>query len=215
MDEKYANSIIDSTTNYVNTLQYLGTDRKKNLRDIHTLGIICNIYNWADWYEISETYKIKMQKLMDCIIMRNSELVLPTVIANTYYSNVSLPQTIWTWQRVYDNLLVTQQEDLIVDTLDVIPNPANLPASDLTGSMDENGYVNAIANFLVLSNVAWTATTTETWFSIVVGTAGSGNGNISIGYDTNNTDSVRGGTFTVSSANIDVIVTVNQTNLPS
>jgi len=112
MDEKYTNSVIDSTINYLYALQYLGSDNKKTLRDIHTLGIISNVYNWADWFEIAETYKNKLKKFMDCIIMRNSDLVLPSIIPGTYYSNVSSPQTIWTWQRVYDNLNVRTHETL-------------------------------------------------------------------------------------------------------
>jgi hypothetical protein len=40
---------------------------------------------------------------MNCFIYKNSNLVLPTITPGMYYSNVSTPQTIHTWQRVYDD----------------------------------------------------------------------------------------------------------------
>lgn len=103
MDERYTISLIDSTKSYLYNLQYLAKDNAQTLKDISILDIFTNLYNWADWFEVSENDKIKLQKLMDCILFRNSDLTLPTIVPGTYYSNVSTPQTIHTWQRVYDN----------------------------------------------------------------------------------------------------------------
>lgn len=106
MDEKYTNSIIDSTDNYLYNLQYLAQSSPIDLRDIMMLDIIHHTYAWADWFELSESTKIKLQAKMDDLIFSNSNLVLPTIISYTNYFNANIPQTIWTWQRVYDNLIV-------------------------------------------------------------------------------------------------------------
>ena len=104
MSEKYTNSIIDSAKKYLFKLQYLANNDNKTLHDIHLLEIINGIYQWADWYEVSESDKIKIKKVMDNIIYSNSNLVLPTQEFEKYYFNVNIPQTIWDWQRVYDRV---------------------------------------------------------------------------------------------------------------
>ena len=44
---------------------------------------------------------------MDDIILNNSNLVLPTQTFGTTYSNVNTPQTIYTWQKVYDQSILS------------------------------------------------------------------------------------------------------------
>lgn len=104
---KYTNSIIDSTVKYLDNLQYLAKQDTKTAKDIHLLNIINDIYNQADWYEVTESNKIKVRKIMDDIILNNSNLVLPTQTFGTTYSNVNTPQTIYTWQKVYDQSTLT------------------------------------------------------------------------------------------------------------
>lgn len=107
MSEKYTNGIIDSAKKYLFKLQYLANNDNKTLHDIHLLEIINGIYQWADWYEVSESDKIKIRKIMDYIIFKNSNLILPSAQFEKYYSNVNIPQTIWDWQRVYDRIDTT------------------------------------------------------------------------------------------------------------
>jgi len=104
---KYTNSIIDSTVKYLDNLQYLAKQDTKTARDIHLLNIINDVYNQTDWYEVTESNKIKIRKIMDDIILNNSNLVLPTQTFGTTYSNVNTPQTIYTWQKVYDQSTLT------------------------------------------------------------------------------------------------------------
>jgi len=104
---KYTNSIIDSTVKYLDNLQYLAKQDTKTAKDIHLLNIINDVYNQTDWYEVTESNKIKVRKVMDDIILNNSNLVLPTQTFGTTYSNVNTPQTIYTWQKVYDNSTLT------------------------------------------------------------------------------------------------------------
>ena len=98
MSMKYTNSIIDSTVKYLDNLQYLAKQDNQTMRDIHLLNIINDVYNQTDWYEVTESNKIKIRKVMDDIILNNSNLVLPTQTFGTTYSNVNTPQTIYTWQ---------------------------------------------------------------------------------------------------------------------
>ena len=102
--DKYINSIIDSSVKYINNLEYLAKEDNKTNLDLFDLHIINQIYQWACWFEISETEKTTIQKLMNNILNRNSNLIITNNTPFKYYKNVSLPQTIWTWQRVYDNL---------------------------------------------------------------------------------------------------------------
>jgi hypothetical protein len=104
---KYTNAIINSTVKYLDNLQYLAKQDTKTAKDIHLLNIINDVYNKADWYEIPESSKIKIRKVMDEIILNNSNLVLPIQTFGTSYSNVNTPQTIYTWQKVYDQLTLT------------------------------------------------------------------------------------------------------------
>ena len=104
---KYTNSIIDSTVKYLDNLQYLAKQDTKTAKDIHLLNIINDVYNQTDWYEITESNKIKVRKVMDDIILNNSNLVLPTQTFGTTYSNVNTPQTIYTWQKVYDQSILS------------------------------------------------------------------------------------------------------------
>lgn len=112
---KYTNSIIDSTVKYLDNLQYLAKQDTKTAKDIHLLNIINDIYNQADWYEVTESNKIKVRKVMDDIILNNSKLVLPTQTFGTTYSNVNTPQTIYTWQKVYDQSTLTLTLNPILD----------------------------------------------------------------------------------------------------
>lgn len=104
---KYTNSIIDSTVKYLDNLQYLAKQDTKTAKDIHLLNIINDIYNQTDWYEVTESNKIKVRKVMDDIILNNSNLVLPTQTFGKTYSNVNTPQTIYTWQKVYDQSILS------------------------------------------------------------------------------------------------------------
>lgn len=105
MDERYTHSIVNSTSEYLDRLQYLAQASPIDVKDIMILDIIHHVYSWADWFELTETTKIILQSKMEELIFSNSNLILPRVIDYKYYFNVSIPQTIWTWQRVYDNLL--------------------------------------------------------------------------------------------------------------
>ena len=104
---KYTNSIIDSTVKYLDNLQYLAKQDTKTAKDIHLLNIINDVYNQTDWYEVTESNKIKIRKVMDDIILNNSNLVLPTQTFEKTYSNVNTPQTIYTWQKVYDQSILS------------------------------------------------------------------------------------------------------------
>lgn len=113
MNEQYTNSIIDTALTYLYNLRYLARQNPLLVKDLNLFIELHKLYSWADWAVTSEENKIHIQKLMDCLILRNSDITFPTIIPGTYYSNVSTPQTMWTWQRVWDNLEVQTENDLI------------------------------------------------------------------------------------------------------
>lgn len=153
MDEKYTNSFIDSLSQYLYKLQYLAASDRITLRALNSFKIFHWLYEWADWFEVSEKDKIKIEKLMNCLILRNSNLVLPTIDPLCiYYSNVSSPQTIYTWQNLCDNPDVVTYSDITppdptknlltvtsINGEDGVPIAVSVP--------DEDNYTNGVTPF--------------------------------------------------------------------
>ena len=169
MNERYTNSLIDSTKAYLFNLEYLANNDKITLRALGTFRILHQLYNWADWFEVSEKDKINIEKLINCIILRNSNIVLPTIIPGPYYSNVSTPQTIFTWQKVYDMPNVYVHEELDSDSrishyLSVSATnggsgvPITVSREDITGQL--NGTTAFLRTYLDGDSVTLIAPTT-------------------------------------------------------
>jgi len=98
------NSIVSSITKHLNELRYLAKDNKKAASDIMLLIIVDEIYDWAAYNNALQSEQLKIQKLRKQIIRNNTSLVEPIFRTNIYYKNVNLPQTLYTWQRVYDDV---------------------------------------------------------------------------------------------------------------
>ena len=103
--DKYINSIITSSNNYITNLTYLANNDSKVLNDLFNLQILLKIWDWLDWLEYSEEDKIKIEKHINKIIWGNPKLEYVVNDFN-YYKNVNTRQDLYKWQRVYDNLLV-------------------------------------------------------------------------------------------------------------
>lgn len=101
MNDKYLESLIESARIYVHKLQYLAVNNRTTLRAINTLKMLHQIYGWAVAMNASESIKESIQELMHCVILGNSNLVMPEIIPGPEYSNVNTPQTEYTWQDVY------------------------------------------------------------------------------------------------------------------
>lgn len=112
MNEKYTNTLISSTRDYLNRLLYLGVDESRTLHDLHTLKLIHKIYVWADWMGVDNATIKKIEKILECIIRSNSHIRLPIVIPGTYYTNVNTPQTDYTWRRIIDDPDVVVHETI-------------------------------------------------------------------------------------------------------
>lgn len=102
--DKFAESIVTSSLKYLKDLQYLAKEDTNTVEDLFNLGVISDVYQWACWFGITEEQKVTMQKLMNSILGKNKNLTITNNTPFKYYKNVGLPQTIWTWQRIYDNL---------------------------------------------------------------------------------------------------------------
>lgn len=182
MNERYSNAFIDSSIQYLFNLRKLARQDAQTLKDLSTLEILLQVYNWADWFEVSENDKIHIQKLLDCIYLRNPKLVLPTVIPGTYYSNVSTPQTIWTWQRIWDNL---------DGTIGIVPGETyyiNIsPLSSIQSSTAGS------TTYTVSANTTWSASSNQPWCTLSI------NGNtITATYTSNILATSRTATITIT-----------------
>lgn len=100
------NSIVSSISQYLHNLQYLAKNSSKTTQDIMLLIICDKIYTWADWYQVSQNEQARLQNLRKTIINNNTDLVDDIILTNEFYKNVNTPQTINTWERIYDNPLV-------------------------------------------------------------------------------------------------------------
>lgn len=199
MAEKYTDAFIDSAKQYIHNLRYLAKRDPVTLRDISLLEMLLQVYNWAEWFEVAENDKIKIQKLLDCIYLRNPHLVLPHVIPGVYYSNVSTPQTIWTWQRVWDNLEGVTSGGPGGDTLylTVAPTLRVVPSAAGTTALT------------VSSNTAWTATSNQPWCTVTG--SGTGNATIIVTHALNILTTSRTATITLSATGVpSVTATINQ-----
>ncbi len=117
------NSTVSSIVQYLNKLQYLAKDDKKTAQDIILLIITDEVYDWAAYNQALQSEQLTLQKLRKQIIRNNTNLVEPIFRTNIYYKNVNLPQTIYTWQRVYDSTtLVTVDGTITSDpVLPIVP----------------------------------------------------------------------------------------------
>lgn len=97
------NSIISSITEYLNKLQYLAIDDKKTANDIMLLIISEETYDWAVYNNINSNEIIKLNKFRNTLIQNNPNLIETFNISNLYYKNVNIPESIVTWERLYDN----------------------------------------------------------------------------------------------------------------
>lgn len=55
---------------------------------------------------------LNLQNFRKNIIRNNSKIKNLRTVENKYYKNVSTPQTIYTWQRIYDDPTVETYETL-------------------------------------------------------------------------------------------------------
>ena len=146
-NEKYTVSLIQSIEDYVYGMQYFALNKRITLRALGTYRILHWLYNWADWYEVSEPNKLKIEELMNCIVLRNSALVLPEVIPQTFYSNVSSPQNMWTWRIIQDYSNTIGGDGIGNKTLTVQSSGGSLVSITLNKA-DINSHQDGITNFI-------------------------------------------------------------------
>ena len=101
--DQFFTSFVNSTEDYLTNLQYLGAQKPKTLDNLFKLQILLEVFRWMDWQEYSEYDKEQVKKRIDFLILQDP-LLENIAITNTYYKNVNSPQTMYTWQRVYDKL---------------------------------------------------------------------------------------------------------------
>lgn len=106
-------SIQESINKYTRNLVYLAKENELLVRDLMLLIVVDDLFDWASWMSESQTNQLYLQNFRKDIIKNNPDIINYRTSTNIFYKNVSTPQTIWTWQRVYDNFNV-----ITADTLD-------------------------------------------------------------------------------------------------
>ena len=109
--DKYIDSVVSSSVDYLYNLEYLAKNDEKTLTDLFNLQILLSVWDWMDWVEYSEKDKITIENKINDVIWKNPNLEY-VVNDFKYYSNVNTRQNIWDWQRVYDNLNAKTVNDL-------------------------------------------------------------------------------------------------------
>lgn len=163
-NEKYTNSFIDSVYDFLEKLQYLGRNDPKLVKTLALFKIFHWLYSWADWYEITEANKIKLEELINCLIMRNSDLVLPYIEAQSFYSNVNSPQNMWTW-RILETNGVLQTVTSLGNKIVTFTSSPSLPISLIINKPDVDENQNGITTFTRTYPINEVITVTVPWVS--------------------------------------------------
>ena len=121
--EEIKQSIVSTTAKYLRNLEYLAIDDKKLSNDLMVLIIADEVFEWSDWAQTPSTEQQKLKKFRKDIIRNNPKIIEEMKITNEFYKNINMPQTIYTWQRVYDNVDVITVDD----PSGVIPEPYTPP----------------------------------------------------------------------------------------
>ena len=113
MDERYTNSLIDSTKKYLSNLQDLGINDPITIHDLNTFKMFHRLHVWATWMSAEEKVLRKLVKLMECVIRNNSNLKMTRVPTGIYYTNVNTFQTDYTWKRILDDPNLVIHETIV------------------------------------------------------------------------------------------------------
>ena len=121
--EEIKQSIVSTTAKYLMNLEYLAIDDKQLSNAVMALIIADEVFEWSDWAGTPSTEQQKLKKFRKDIIRNNPKIIEEIEITNQFYKNINMPQTIYTWQRVYDNFDVVTVDD----PSGVIPEPYTPP----------------------------------------------------------------------------------------
>ena len=121
--EEIKQSIVSTTAKYLMNLEYLAIDDKQLSNAVMALIIADEVFEWSDWAGTPSTEQQKLKKFRKDIIRNNPKIIEEMEITNESYKNINMPQTIYTWQRVYDNFNVKT----VTDPSGVIPEPYTPP----------------------------------------------------------------------------------------
>lgn len=110
--EEIKQSIVSTTAKYLMNLEYLAIDDKQLSNAVMALIIADEVFEWSDWAGTPSTEQQKLKKFRKDIIRNNPKIIEEMEITNESYKNINMPQTIYTWQRVYDNVDVITVDDI-------------------------------------------------------------------------------------------------------
>ena len=100
--EQIANCFIASMLKYLTNLQYLGNIDSPTLNDLTWFMILKDLYNQADWFELHEINKVKIQKMIEKLVLLNPNLEKLQITPGQHSSNVNFSQTLYSWRTIQD-----------------------------------------------------------------------------------------------------------------
>ena len=106
-------SLITSIKNYLYSIPYFGNNTYK-LRIINFLIMCDTLFEWNTWFGLKKELMLKLFKKRHEVILKNDFFALLTNIDDKYYANVNIPQTIYTFSRVYDLPDINKDSDIRV-----------------------------------------------------------------------------------------------------
>ncbi len=112
MDNSYSNSLVGSVKKYVEGLQYLAKNNKKNLQALHLYEIVQDLYAASAWFNFTTEQVNFLKTFMNELVLYNSGIILPAIEGFTDYTNVNTYQTDYTWDRLWDDTSSTTIYDL-------------------------------------------------------------------------------------------------------
>ena len=112
MDNSYSNSLVDSVKKYVEGLQYLAKNNKKDLRALHLYEIVQDLYAASTWFSFTTEQVNFLKTFMNELVLYNSGIILPVIEGFIGYTNVNTYQTDYTWDRLWDDTASTTIYDL-------------------------------------------------------------------------------------------------------
>lgn len=96
-------SIQNSIVNYLERLSYLAQEDDKLVKDLMLLIVVDNVSDWAEWMTKDADTLLYLLNFRRDIIRNNPKIENYKTPTNKYYKNVNSLQTVYTWQRGYDN----------------------------------------------------------------------------------------------------------------
>lgn len=116
----------------IDDLRFLAQNDTQGFKKILTVVILKDLLEWAPSMGEDECTMKKLSKKIDELILRNCEFTIERDFNTNNYVNVNTPQTIYTWQRIWDRPDVVynkeRETDISEHSFAYTPDPSCSPS---------------------------------------------------------------------------------------